>query len=79
MLSNKENRAKARETATLKKDTGGLETEIHELEEAGEDKLSSAQKERLKELRSEVTRIRKVKQDYVKAHPDQSHLVSRRI
>ncbi|KAJ1302696.1 hypothetical protein OPQ81_003011 [Rhizoctonia solani] len=74
-LQNKENRAKARETATLKKDTGGLEKEIHELEDVGEDKLSSAQKERLKEIRAEVARIRKVKQDYVKAHPEQSHLV----
>ncbi|CEL56083.1 hypothetical protein RSOLAG1IB_07536 [Rhizoctonia solani AG-1 IB] len=64
---------KAQRAKEIKKE--GLETEIHELEEAGEDKLSSAQKERLKELRSEVTRIRKVKQDYVKAHPDQSHLV----
>ncbi|CAE6527753.1 unnamed protein product [Rhizoctonia solani] len=75
LLQNKEIRAKARETATLKKDTSGLETEIHELEDIGEDKLSSTQKERLKELRAEATRIRKVKQDYVTAHPEQSHLV----
>ncbi|CAE6414360.1 unnamed protein product, partial [Rhizoctonia solani] len=73
--TNKENRAKARETTTLKKDTSALETEIHELEDIGEGKLSSTQKERLKELRAEVARIRKVKQDYVKAHPEQSHLV----
>ncbi|ELU41165.1 NpwBP domain-containing protein [Rhizoctonia solani AG-1 IA] len=94
LVQNKENRAKARETATLKKDTGGsctsmaryipmvyltydtgLETEIHELEDIGEEKLSSTQKDRLKELRTEVARIRKIKQDYVKAHPEQSHLV----
>jgi hypothetical protein len=53
----------------------GLETEIHELEDIGEEKLSSTQKERLKELRADVARIRKTKQDYVKAHPEQSHLV----
>ncbi|CAE6514874.1 unnamed protein product [Rhizoctonia solani] len=75
MPLNKENRAKARETATLKKDTSGLETEIHELEDIGEDKLNSTQKGRLKELRAEVASIRKVKQDYVSAHPEQSHLV----
>ncbi|KAH7338882.1 WW domain binding protein 11-domain-containing protein [Rhizoctonia solani] len=75
LKKNKENRAKARETTTLKKDTSGLETEIHELENIGEDKLNSTQKERLKELRAEVARIRKVKQDYVQAHPEQSHLV----
>ncbi|EUC67068.1 mRNA biogenesis factor [Rhizoctonia solani AG-3 Rhs1AP] len=64
---------KAQRAKELKKEA--LETEIHELQDIGEDKLSSAQKERLKELRAEVTRIRKVKQDYVTAHPEQSHLV----
>lgn len=53
----------------------GLEKEIHELEDIGEEKLSSLQKERLKELRTEVARIRKIKQNYVKTHPEQTHLV----
>ncbi|QRV94814.1 hypothetical protein RhiJN_22832 [Ceratobasidium sp. AG-Ba] len=75
LKKNKENRAKAREMATLKKDTGGLETEMQELEDLGESKLDSKQAARLKELRVEVERIRKVKQDYVKAHPEQAHLV----
>ncbi|KAF8746923.1 Domain Homologous E6-AP Carboxyl Terminus with, partial [Rhizoctonia solani] len=64
---------KAQRAKELKK--GGLETEIHELEDIGEEKLSSTQKDRLRELRTEVARIRKIKQDYVKAHPEQSHLV----
>ncbi|KAF8602385.1 hypothetical protein BDV93DRAFT_582342 [Ceratobasidium sp. AG-I] len=72
---NKENRSKARETATLKKDTSGIETEIHELESLEEAKLDQSQKARLKELRAEVERVRKIKQDYVAAHPEQAHLV----
>ncbi|KAG9123971.1 hypothetical protein FRC07_013314 [Ceratobasidium sp. 392] len=72
---NKENRAKARETATLKKDTSGIETEIQELEDLGETKLDQKQSARLKELRAEVERVRKIKQDYVNAHPEQAHLV----
>ncbi|KAG8718578.1 hypothetical protein FRC08_004946 [Ceratobasidium sp. 394] len=75
LKKNKENRAKARETATLKKDTSGLETEIQDLEELGEAKLDQKQTARLKELRAEVERIRKIKQDYVQAHPEQAHLV----
>ncbi|KAG8685815.1 hypothetical protein FRC09_014514, partial [Ceratobasidium sp. 395] len=50
---NKENRAKARETATLKKDTSGIETEIQDLEDLGEGKLDQKQTARLKELRAE--------------------------
>ncbi|CUA67462.1 hypothetical protein RSOLAG22IIIB_03111 [Rhizoctonia solani] len=64
---------KAQRAKELKKEA--LETEIHDLEDIGEEKLSSAQKERLKEIRAEVARIRKIKQDYVKAHPEQGHLV----
>jgi hypothetical protein len=53
----------------------GIETEISELENLDEGKLDQKQKARLKELRAEVERIRKIKQDYVAAHPEQSHLV----
>ncbi|KAG9088373.1 hypothetical protein FRC06_002057 [Ceratobasidium sp. 370] len=75
LKKNKENRAKARETATLKKDTSGVEAEIQELENLGEAKLDQKQVARLKELRAEVERVRKIKQDYVNAHPEQAHLV----
>ncbi|KAG8742528.1 hypothetical protein FRC10_001295 [Ceratobasidium sp. 414] len=75
LKKNKENRSKARETATLKKDTSGIETEIQELEGLGEAKLDQKQIARLKELRAEVERVRKIKQDYVDAHPEQAHLV----
>ena len=53
----------------------GIETEIHELESLEEEKLNQSQKARLKELRVEVERVRKIKQDYVQAHPEQAHLV----
>lgn len=53
----------------------GIETEIHELESLEEAKLDQSQKARLKELRVEVERVRKIKQDYVAAHPEQAHLV----
>lgn len=53
----------------------GIETEIHELESLEEAKLDQSQKARLKELRAEVERVRKIKQEYVNAHPEQAHLV----
>ncbi|KAG8929158.1 hypothetical protein FRC02_005927 [Tulasnella sp. 418] len=78
LQKNKDNRAKAREVSTLKKDTGGYEAEIRELEEASKKgDLDSNQRSRLDYLRSEVSRIKKTKSDYVAAHPEHKHLVYR--
>lgn len=72
-MQNKADRQKARETATLKKDTGGLEAEIRRLTSA--EKLDRNQQARLDDLRAEVDRIKKTKEEYVKAHPEHRKLV----
>lgn len=57
----------------MKKDTGGLEAEIRRLSSA--EKLDRNQQARLDDLRAEVERIKKTKEEYVKEHPEHRKLV----
>ncbi|GHJ87914.1 hypothetical protein NliqN6_4316 [Naganishia liquefaciens] len=76
LKKNKESRTKAREVATLKKDVGPLEAEVRKLTAADQAKsLDKNGQARLAELREEVTRIKKAKEEYVKAHPEHRKFV----
>ncbi|OBZ68391.1 Protein saf1 [Grifola frondosa] len=72
---NKAERTKARDFALVKKDTGDLEEDIEKLEAASE--LSASDKAHLTELKSELERINKKKEEYVVEHPEQRKLVYR--
>ncbi|KAF8323773.1 hypothetical protein DL93DRAFT_2151081 [Clavulina sp. PMI_390] len=73
---NKANRNKAREIATVKKDTRGLENDVKKLEEeAAAGSLDKAGKEKLASLRQEIDRVKKAKSDYVEAHPEHAKLI----
>ncbi|KXN88937.1 Protein saf1 [Leucoagaricus sp. SymC.cos] len=70
--TNKADRAKARDFALVKKDTADLEEEIEQLE------TSNGDKTKLSELKAELEKINKKKEEYVKEHPEQRNLVYRR-
>ncbi|KAH8835616.1 WW domain binding protein 11-domain-containing protein [Flagelloscypha sp. PMI_526] len=76
LKKNKEGRAKTREFALVKKDTTDLEAEIQELENKSD--ASPADKTRLTALKSDLEKINKKKEDYVKEHPEQRKLVYHR-
>ncbi|KAJ3534921.1 hypothetical protein NM688_g7057 [Phlebia brevispora] len=65
-------RAKARDFALVKKDTRELEEEIEKLEAD-----QNGDKARLKELKDELEKITKKKEDYVAEHPEHRKLVFR--
>ncbi|KAH9858235.1 WW domain binding protein 11-domain-containing protein [Lenzites betulinus] len=75
LKKNKADRAKTRDFALVKKDTRDIEDEIEKLESGAES--SSTDKARLAELKSELEKIKKKKEEYVKEHPDQRKLVYR--
>ncbi|KAM5531898.1 hypothetical protein V8D89_014452 [Ganoderma adspersum] len=70
---NKAERVKTRDFALVKKDTRDLENEIAKLESASEP--SASDKSRLAELKSELEKIVKKKEEYVQEHPEQRKLV----
>lgn len=72
---NKEERAKVREVATVKKDTRSLEADIRRLESKGGGALSQVEREELGQLKAEVRRIREAKEAYVKEHPEHRKFV----
>ncbi|KAI0718855.1 hypothetical protein C8T65DRAFT_569965 [Cerioporus squamosus] len=72
---NKADRAKARDFALVKKDTRDLEDDIAKLEAASE--LSASDKARLTELKGELEKINKKKEEYVQEHPEHRKLVFR--
>lgn len=72
---NKEERAKVREVATVKKDTRPLEADIRRLESKGSGALSQGEREELERLKAEVRRIREAKEAYVKEHPEHRKFV----
>ncbi|MCO5610415.1 hypothetical protein L7F22_064652 [Adiantum nelumboides] len=72
---NKEERAKVREVATVKKDTRPLEADIRRLESKGSGALSQGEREELERLKTEVRRIREAKEAYVKEHPEHRKFV----
>ncbi|KAF7793448.1 hypothetical protein EIP86_004560 [Pleurotus ostreatoroseus] len=65
-------RSKARDFALVKKDTRDLEEEIEKLEAE-----PNGNKARLKEVKEELEKINKKKEDYVAEHPDHRKLVFR--
>ncbi|KAI0375436.1 hypothetical protein BV20DRAFT_270274 [Pilatotrama ljubarskyi] len=73
LKKNKAERAKARDFALVKKDTRDLEDEIEKLESSSD--LSAADKSRLADLKAELEKINKKKEEYVKEHPEQRKLV----
>ncbi|KAF4573297.1 hypothetical protein EYR36_007808 [Pleurotus pulmonarius] len=73
LKKNKTERSKARDFALVKKDTKDLEEEIEKLEANGES--SNADKTRLTELKSELEKIMKKKEEYVAEHPEHRRLV----
>ncbi|RDX51997.1 hypothetical protein OH76DRAFT_1434813 [Lentinus brumalis] len=75
LKKNKADRAKARDFALVKKDTRDLEDDISKLEAASE--LSASDKARLTELKSELEKITKKKEEYVQEHPEHRKLVFR--
>ncbi|PWN91275.1 hypothetical protein FA10DRAFT_284220 [Acaromyces ingoldii] len=72
---NKEERAKVREVATVKKDTRSLEADIRRLESKDGGALSQVEREELGQLKAEVRRIREAKEAYVKEHPEHRKFV----
>ncbi|KAI5120580.1 hypothetical protein M0805_002530 [Coniferiporia weirii] len=76
LKKNKVERQKNRDFALVKKDTSEIEEEIVELEKLAES--TAIQKARITELKSELSRINKKKEDYVEEHPEQRGLVYRR-
>ncbi|KAI1793978.1 mRNA biogenesis factor-domain-containing protein [Ganoderma leucocontextum] len=73
LKKNKTERAKTRDFALVKKDTRDLEEEVAKLESASDS--SASDKARLAELKSELEKIVKKKEEYVQEHPEQRKLV----
>ncbi|GAA5929778.1 uncharacterized protein JCM15063_004245 [Sporobolomyces koalae] len=73
LKKNKQNRTKAKEISTVKKDTRPLEQDIRRL--SAKANLSKQDKDELASLRAEVARINKAKHEYVEAHPEHRKFV----
>ncbi|KAL5533547.1 hypothetical protein ACEPAG_7 [Sanghuangporus baumii] len=76
LKKNKDQRQKTRAFNLVKKDTFELEDEINEIEKLSE--RTKAQNERLTELKSELEKITKKKEEYVEEHPEARNLVFKR-
>ncbi|KAM0755066.1 hypothetical protein T439DRAFT_322123 [Meredithblackwellia eburnea MCA 4105] len=76
LAKNKAARTKAREISTVKRDTRGIENEIRQLEKQGQKgPLGKDNREKLNDLKQELEKVNKAKNDYVTAHPEHRHLV----
>ncbi|KAG8809509.1 hypothetical protein FRC17_003406 [Serendipita sp. 399] len=73
LQKNKDARRKAREFNEAKQDTGQLEEEIEDLESRGE--LMPEERGHLAELRQQLKRALKAKEDYLKEHPEHRSLI----
>ncbi|KAG9053361.1 hypothetical protein FS842_008288 [Serendipita sp. 407] len=73
LQKNKEARRKTREFNSAKQDTGQIEEEIEDLESRGE--LMPEERGQLAELRQQLKRILKAKEDYLKEHPEHRGLI----
>ncbi|KAF6767550.1 WW domain binding protein 11 [Kalmanozyma brasiliensis GHG001] len=71
---NRERKEQAQEARTLRQDTHSLERQIQRLE-ARQDTLSEEDREELKRLQAEVAKIKRIKEDYLRKHPDQRNFV----
>ncbi|EJD54443.1 hypothetical protein AURDEDRAFT_179598 [Auricularia subglabra TFB-10046 SS5] len=78
LKKNKATRKTNRDAAIAKKDTFELEDSIRrltELEDSG--KISADDVQKLKDQRFELARVKKIKEAYLKDHPDEAHKVYR--
>ncbi|TBU34478.1 WW domain binding protein 11-domain-containing protein [Dichomitus squalens] len=73
LKKNKAERAKARDFSLVKKDTRDIEDEIAKLESASE--LPVSERARLADLKAELEKINKKKEEYVQEHPEHRKLV----
>ncbi|GAA5924102.1 hypothetical protein JCM10213_004493 [Rhodosporidiobolus nylandii] len=73
LKKNKQARTKQKEVATVKTDTRPLQADIKRLQEKGN--LNKAEKDELAQLKGELARVQKAKQDYVEAHPEHRKFV----
>ncbi|CAL1694072.1 unnamed protein product [Somion occarium] len=73
LKKNKTERAKARDFSLVKKDTRDVEEEIEKLE--GLSERSAADNSRLTQLKGELEKINKKKEEYVAEHPEHRKLV----
>lgn len=71
---NRERKDQAQEARTLRQDTTALERQIQRLE-ARQSTLDPEDLEELKRLQTEVAKIKSIKEEYIRKHPDQRNFV----
>lgn len=71
---NRERKEQAQEARTLRQDTSALERQIQRLE-ARQSTLDPEDQEELKRLQAEVAKVNRIKQEYIRKHPDQRNFV----
>lgn len=71
---NRERKEQAQEARALRQDTTHLERQIQRLE-SRQDKLDHDDQEELQRLQAEVASIKRIKEDYIRKHPDQRNFV----
>lgn len=71
---NRERRDQAQEARILRQDTWALERQIQRLE-SKQGTLEAEDQEELKRLQAEVANVKRVKEEYIRKHPDQRNFV----
>lgn len=71
---NRERKQQAQDARALRRDTAPLERQIQRME-ARQDTLSPEDQEELKRLKAEVAEVKRIKDDYIRKHPDQRNFV----
>lgn len=71
---NRERKEQAQEARTLRRDTSALERQIHRLE-SRQATLNEDDQEELKRLQAEVANVKRIKEDYIRKHPEQKNFV----
>ncbi|KAJ1018805.1 hypothetical protein NDA16_004610 [Ustilago loliicola] len=71
---NRERRAQAQEARILRQDTTVLERQIQRLE-SKQSTLEAEDQQELKRLQAEVANVKRVKEEYIRKHPDQRNFV----
>lgn len=70
---NRERKERAQEARTLRQDTSGLERQIQRLE--SRTTLDSDDQDELTRLQAEVANVKRIKENYIRKHPDQRNFV----
>ncbi|SNX84846.1 uncharacterized protein MEPE_03555 [Melanopsichium pennsylvanicum] len=71
---NRERKEQAHEARTLRQDTTALERQIRRLE-ARQNILNQQDVEELERLRTEVVKVKRIKEEYIRKHPNQRNFV----